>query len=82
MMELVQCPGIQKEQQPKVLYTHCASHRLNLCIVKSCSNHEVTNMMEVVDSMSHFFNNSPKRQLELEKWIAAVLPPVKTSDES
>ena len=59
---------------PKALYTHCASHRLNLCIVKSCSNREVTNMMEVVDSISHFFNNSPKRQLELEKWIAAVLP--------
>ena len=59
---------------PKALCTHCASHRLNLCIVKSCSNCEVTNMMEVVDSISHFFNNSPKRQLELEKWIAAVLP--------
>ena len=59
---------------PKALYTHCASHRLNLCIVKSCSNREVTNMMEVVDSISRFFNNSPKRQLELEKWIAAVLP--------
>ena len=31
-------------------------------------------MIEVVDSISRFFNNSPKRQVELEKWIAAVLP--------
>lgn len=59
---------------PKALYTHCASHRLNLCIAKSCSIREVSNMMDVVDSISRFFNNSPKRQLELEKWIMEVLP--------
>lgn len=59
---------------PKALYTHCASHRLNLCIVKCCSDHQVTNMMEVVASVSRFFNNSPKRQLELEQWIAESLP--------
>ena len=63
-----------KAKYPKALYTHCASHRLNLCIVKCCSNREVTNMIEVIDSISRFFNNSPKRQVELEKWIAAVLP--------
>ena len=40
---------------PKALYSHCASYRLNLCIFKSCSNREVTNTMEVVDSISHFF---------------------------
>lgn len=28
--------------RPKALYTHCASHRLNLCIAKSCSNREVS----------------------------------------
>ena len=57
----------------KALYTHCAAHRLNLCIVKCCANREVSNMMGV-DSISRFFNNSPKRQLELEKWIANALP--------
>ena len=25
------------DKQPKVLYTHCASHRLNLYVVKVCS---------------------------------------------
>ena len=59
---------------PKALYTHCASHRLNLCVVKCCSIKEVSNMMHTADSVSRFFNNSPKRQLALEKWISDVLP--------
>ena len=50
---------------PKALYTHCASHRLNLCVVKCCSLREITNMMEIADSVSRFFTNSPKRQLSL-----------------
>lgn len=29
-------------QYPKALYTHCAAHRLNLCVVKCCSIREVT----------------------------------------
>ena len=27
---------------PKALYTHCAPHRLNLCVVNCCSIQEVT----------------------------------------
>ena len=46
-------------QQPKALYTHCASHRLNLCVVKCCSIREISNMMESADKISRFFNNSP-----------------------
>ena len=30
--------------------------------------------METADSITRFFNNSPKRQLELEKWIANICP--------
>ena len=59
---------------PKALYVHCAAHRLNLCIAKCCNNREVSNMIEIVGSVSRFFNNSPKRQLALEKWINEVLP--------
>lgn len=58
---------------PKALYTHCASHRLNLCVMKCCSIREVSNMMQTADSVSRFFSNSPKRQLALEKWISEVL---------
>ena len=56
-------------KQPKALYTHCASHRLNLCVMKCCSIREISNMMESADKISRFFNNSPKRQLALQRWI-------------
>ena len=59
---------------PKAVYVHCAAHRLNLCIVKCCKIRTVSNMIDTVNSVAHFFNNSPKRQLALEKWIADVQP--------
>ena len=59
---------------PNALYTHCVSHRLNLCVMKCCSIREVNNMMQTSDTMSRFFSNSPKRQLALEQWISDILP--------
>ena len=56
-------------KHPKALYTHCASHRLNLCVVKCCSIREISNMMQSAEKIARFFNNSPKRQMALEKWI-------------
>lgn len=44
---------------PKALYTHCASHHLNLCVVKCCSVKEINSMMQTADSVSQFFSNSP-----------------------
>ena len=64
---------------PKALYTHCASHHLNLCVVKCCSVKEINSMMQTADSVSRFFSNSPKRQLALEKWIGELLPEEKRS---
>lgn len=29
--------AIIKASYPLVLYTHCSSHRLNLCVMKACS---------------------------------------------
>ena len=57
------------ELYPKALYTHCAAHVLNLCIVKSCSIPDIRNTMDAADSISRFFAYSPKRQLCLEKAI-------------
>ena len=42
--------------------------------MKACSIQVVSNMMQTADSVARFFNNSPKRQLALEKWIDSVLP--------
>ena len=47
----------------KALYTYCASHRLNLCVVRSCAVREISNMMQSADKLSQFFSNSSKRQL-------------------
>ena len=38
-----------QNQYPKVIYIHCAAHRLNLCIVKCCSILEISNMMDVTE---------------------------------
>ncbi len=57
----------------KAIYTHCASHRLNLCIVKWCSISEVNNVMQVADKIARFFSNSPKRQPTLKIWIQDIL---------
>ena len=59
---------------PKAVYAHCASHKLNLCIMKCCKIREIDNIMQTADTVSRFFNNSPKRQLALEEWIDSILP--------
>ena len=56
------------------LYTHCASHRLNLCVAASSNLQNVRNMMDNVRVISDFFNNSPKRQQLLEQMIKEHLP--------
>ena len=60
-------------KDPKAIYTRCASHRLNLCVVKCCSISEVNNIMQVADKIARFFSNSPKRQATLEIWIQDIL---------
>ena len=57
------------QQYPKACYVHCASHVLNLCIVQSASVPDIRNMMDVASGIARFFNNSPKRQLALDKYI-------------
>ena len=42
-------------QFPKALFTHCMSHRMNLCVVKCCSIQEVANMMQIADKVSSSF---------------------------
>lgn len=62
------------KEHPKALYMHCNVHVLNLCVVKCCSIQDVNNVMEIADKVCHFFCNSPKRQLALEKIVDQELP--------
>ena len=54
---------------PLAMYTHCASHRLNLCVASAFNDQNVSNMMDRVRCISDFFNNSPRRQQLLEHTI-------------
>ena len=57
------------QQYPKACYVHCALHVLNLCIVQSASVPDIRNMMDVASGVARFFNNSPKRQMALDKYF-------------
>ena len=50
------------EIYPKAPYTWCNAHKLNLCVVKSCENRLVRNMIDRSSEVGIFFNYSPARQ--------------------
>ena len=60
---------IQK-QYPLAVYTHCASHVLNLCIMEAMSIVFVRNMMSTLKEVYLFFHSSAKRQLKLDHFIS------------
>ena len=43
------------EENPKAIYTHCFSHRLNLSVCKTCKIQSVPNIMEQIKELSYFF---------------------------
>ena len=57
------------KENPKALYTHCASHRMNLAICSSCDIASVRNLMSTVKDVTYFFKFSPIRADHLEKFI-------------
>ena len=57
------------KENPKALYSHCASHRLNLAIYSSCDIVSVRNLMSTVKDVTYFFKFSPIRANHLEKFI-------------
>ena len=61
-------------QHPLAMYLHCASHCLNLTVVKSLEVTSIRNMMGIVGRVYQFFAAHPKRQGALEKAIADCQP--------
>ena len=57
---------------PKAVYYHCASHQLNLVLLKTTLISEVQVMLETLLSVGLFFKYSSKRQRQLEKCIERV----------
>ena len=54
---------------PKALYTHCYSHRLNLSICDSLSIIEETKMLKHVKEVTNFINISQTRNIPFEKAV-------------
>ena len=55
-------------------YTHCQSHQLNLCIVKTCSLPPIRNASGVISEITKFFNYSPRCQHFFEHVIESQSP--------
>lgn len=66
--------AIISSQFPLALYFYCASHSLNLAVVKSLEVQCVRNMIGVVNRVSTFFNAHPKPQRKLEEAIDNTQP--------
>ena len=56
------------------LYTHCASHCVNLAVVSSFDEVSVRNMIGLVNRVSAFFSAHPKRHRKLEVAINDTQP--------
>ena len=54
---------------PFAIYFHCANHKLNMCVQKTCSVQLVRNIMNNIKKIFDFFSLSSKRQQCLEKHI-------------
>ena len=69
--------GVQariREVSPMALYTHCQSHKLNLCIVKACSVPQIRTANGVISEIAKFLKYSPKRQHFFERVIESESP--------
>ena len=63
-----------RELYPKAVYVHCPSHRLNLCVAKSCSLPMVEEMMSEMEAISLFFYKSSPRSAVLDECISLINP--------
>ena len=59
---------------PLASYLHCASHSLNLAVVKSLEVQSVRNMIGIITRVSLFFHAHPKQQRKLEEAVDSIAP--------
>jgi len=64
--------------QPKASYTHCASHRLNLTLLKACNVLPIKKLFSTVKEVCNFVRDSPKRVDLFKKVITEHLPTSKS----
>ena len=64
--------GVQKhirDECPSAVYTHCAAHSLNLCLLKAGQVQEIRTAVTLMNQIAVFFNESTKRQDVLQTSI-------------
>ncbi|KAG7174504.1 52 kDa repressor of the inhibitor of the protein kinase-like 7 [Homarus americanus] len=57
------CKGVGakiKADYPLAKYFQCAAHKLNLCLVSTCSQQSIRNIMDTLWKLARFFSFSPK----------------------
>ena len=69
--------AIISSKHPLALYFHCASHQLNLAVMKSAELISVKNLMDTCKKLHDFFYVHPKHQQKLEDAINKCLPQCK-----
>ena len=60
------------QKNPKALYVHCSSHRLNLAVAKACKLPSVMHMLGHAQKISSFFSPSPQRTQFLKKKMTEI----------
>ena len=68
-----------KNQFPKAIYIHCASHKLNLCVAACCTLPMVADMMSQFQAVALFFSCSLVRTHVLRSIIESVSPKIEHS---
>ena len=69
--------GVQKHIHnvcPSAIYVHCASHSLNLCLVKAAEIPAIKACVTLMQSIAVFFSDSNKRLADLQKAIEENCP--------
>ena len=66
------------EVQPLAVYTHCASHRLNLAIAQACKNKDVSQLLGLISNVNTFLKSSAARTAKLQSHVTEKYPAART----
>jgi len=66
--------AIVRGQYPKVIYTHCMAHHLNLSVVSACKMQNIQNMFDTIGEVNRSFEYSLKKEALLVQKVTDICP--------
>ena len=72
MLKLKECAARFRQEVPRAIHYHCASHQLNLALSSTCQMTEIIWAVHVVKKVGLLFKFSPERQGEFQRAIQEV----------